>query len=259
MNVLDEIVAAKRIEIEEQKRSIPLEAMKKSALESVQTRRPFRTLFNNDYILIAEIKPKSPSAGELIEQSPLDVAELYSRSEADAISVLTDRKYFGGDLELLKKVRNSVPQAILRKEFIVDEYQIYETKTVGADAYLLIANILNIEELRQFIALGKELGLDALVEVHDEEDIGKAIDAKAELVGINNRDLKTLKIDLAVTERLIQKIPKEIPVVSESGIETAEDVVRVRKAGAHGILVGTSILRSENPIQKISEFKQAMI
>ena len=194
----------------------------------------------------------------LITEPPLLIADLYAKSSADVVSVLTDKKYFGGEIGLLRQVRSRVPQTILRKDFIIDEYQVYETLLAGADAFLLIANILKVDELIRLIALGKKLGLEALVEVHDKIDVEKVLAAGAEVIGINNRDLQTLQVDLAVTERLAPLISKKIPVISESGIESADHVRRVRKAGVRGILVGTSILQSDDPVEKIHELKQAL-
>ncbi len=260
MSVLDEIVLKKRIEIESVKAARPLESLQEEAGRYTLDRRPFLDLFiaSEKTVLIAEIKPKSPSAGQLIAESPLATADLYAKSEADAISVLTDLEYFGGSLELLCEVRSRVPQAIFRKDFIVDEYQIYEALLAGADAFLLIAHILEQHELAKFLALGTTLGLDTLVEVHDEEDLGKALDAGAEIIGINNRDLGTLEIDIHTTERLAKLIPAGTPLVSESGISSVADVRKVQEWGARGILVGTSILQSENPLKKIAELKAAL-
>lgn len=256
MDKLAEIIKYKRNEIEAQKRDIPIDIT--VSLERPVSRRPFRELFDKGAVLIAEIKPKSPSAGEIISIPPLTIADAYAKSDADALSVLTDKKYFGGDLDLLKAVRARVPQAVLRKDFIIDEYQVYETHLSGADAFLLIAAALDSAQLGDLITLGKTLRLDALVEVHDERDLEKAIESGADLIGINNRNLKTLETDLAVTERLAPRIPSEIPFISESGVETSEDVKRVRSCGARGILVGTSILRSGDYIEKISELKKAL-
>lgn len=258
MNVLEEIVSAKRAEIERAMAQKSLEALKEEAEGFQAKRRPFRALFNDENVLIAEIKPRSPSEGTLIKHSSSVVADTYSKSDADVISVLTDAKYFGGSLELLKDVRSRVPQAVLRKDFVIDEYQIYETLLSGADAFLLIAAILEKESLADFIELGKSLGLDALVEVHDENDLDKASAAGATVLGINNRDLKTLKTNLAVTEELMPHVPKGLPCISESGIYTAKDVERVRACGVRGILVGTSILQSPDPLAKISELKEAL-
>src|SRR3989338_3039896 len=259
MTVLDEIVATKRREIEVSKATRPLESLKKEAENFRPERRPFRALFEKGQVLIAEIKPRSPSAGELIADSPLEIADLYAKSNADAISVLTDTEYFGGSNDLLKEVRVRVPQAILRKDFIIDEYQVYETMLLNADAFLLIASILEESELAHLLKLGESLGLDALVEVHDEKEIEKALRAGARIIGINNRDLKTFNTDISVTEKLMAKIPKGTFVVSESGIGTVEDVKRVRRSGISGILVGTSVLQSADPIKKINELKQALL
>ena len=261
MNVLDEIVKTKRGEIEVLKKQVSLEDIKEKAehLAGTQAKRPFRKLFDSadKTVLIAEVKPKSPSEG-MLTQSPLEVAELYAKSDADVVSVLTDTPYFGGSLELLKEVRAKVPQAVLRKDFIMDPYQVYETVLSGTDAFLLIASILSIKELRELRLLGKSLDLDILVEVHDEDDLQKALEADADLIGINNRDLKTLKTDLAVTESLMKKMPQNIPVISESGIYTGADAKRVRACGARGVLVGTSILQSPHPLAKIKELKTGL-
>ncbi len=261
-NILDEIVANKREEIEAAKAVRSFQSLQERAQEKVNVfkpqRRPFKELFKQGGVLIAEIKPKSPSAGQLIMHSPLEVADIYAKSEADVISVLTDEKYFGGSLELLQEVRARVLQAILRKDFIVDEYQLYETLLAGADAFLLIASALSTDELTNLLSIGSALGLDTLVEVHDEKDAEKAIEAGAEVIGINNRDLKTLTVNLATTERLVGMIPKGVAVVSESGIETVGEVRTVRSVGVRGILVGTSILQASDPLEKIKELKDAL-
>ena len=258
MNVLDEIVASKREEIELAKNIRPLTSHQNEAASYTRSLHPFRQLFQGT-VLIAEIKPKSPSKGQLISEDPLEIADLYARSDADAISVLTDEKYFGGSLALLKEVRAYTQKPILRKDFIVDEYQVYETLLGDADAFLIIASVLSTEEMTKLMSIGTALGLDYLVEVHDQNDIEKAIVSGAELMGINNRNLKTLDIDLDTTEKLMRLIPKDVAVISESGIETAEDVKRVRSWGVRGILVGTSILQSGDPMAKIKELKAALV
>jgi indole-3-glycerol phosphate synthase len=260
MNILETIVDTKRREVAALRAATSIEDLREKVVALGAISRPsFRELFTAQIgVLIAEIKPKSPSAGELISESPLAVADLYANSAADAISVLTDHEYFGGSLAFLEDVRQRTSQPILRKEFIIDEYQIYETALSSASAFLLIAAILTTEEIAAFHRLGKSLGLDTLVEVHDEEDMQKALAANVDLIGINNRNLKTLAIDLEVTERLAPLVPKQIPLVSESGIATPADVARARKAGARGILVGTSILRSPDPLFTIAELKKAI-
>ena len=263
MNILDQIVENKKKELAEVKKRAPFAALKNDAERFAKTRtaRPFRILFDNSEggVLIAEIKPRSPSEGILTECSPLEIADIFAKSKADVISVLTDEKYFGGGIELLKQVRQRVPQAILRKDFIIDEYQVYETALAGADAFLLIAAILSKDELAHLRRLGKSLGLQTLVEIHDEEDLEKALAAEPDVLGINNRDLKTLETNLSVTEKLTRLVPAGIPCISESGIDAADDVRRVRKYGIRGILVGTSILQSADPLVKIAELKKALI
>ena len=258
MDVLQEIVQTKKAEVAALKAARPLESLLKEAESMKIEKRPFRALFATSPVIIAEIKPRSPSAGELIAGSPLAIADLYAKSDANVISVLTDSKYFGGSNDLLKQVRARVPQTILRKDFIIDEYQVCETFLLPADAFLLIASILTESELAKLLRLGASLGLEALVEVHDEQDIEKALGAGAKVIGINNRDLETFTTDISVTEKLMAKIPKGIFVISESGIATPDDVRRVRKCGIRGILVGTSVLQSGDPIKKISELKKAM-
>lgn len=259
MTVLDEIVAKKRQEIEAAKAATPLEELQKEAVGFKPDRRPFNALFRKGRVLIAEIKPKSPSAGVLTQAAPLYLAELYGKSEADVISVLTDKEYFGGSLSLLKDVRAKVPQPVFRKDFIIDEYQVYETFLSGADAFLLIANILSADELNKLMAIAQALDLGCIVEVHDEAELSKALNASPLIVGINNRNLKTMEVDVHTSERLLQDIPPGTFAVSESGIETAADVRKVREWGARGILVGTSILRSEDPVEKIKELKAALV
>lgn len=260
MNILKKIVETKKREIAAQKAAVTLESLKaKVAAQSTIARPPFRALFDTQLgVVIAEIKPKSPSAGELIKESPVAVANLYAQSNADAISVLTDHEYFGGSLQLLEDVRACTVQPLLRKEFIIDEYQIYETALSSASAFLLIAAILTTEEIANFHDLGKSLGLDTITEVHDEADLQKALSAHVDLIGINNRNLKTLDISLEVTEKLAKLVPKNIPVICESGISTVEDVARARAARARGILVGTSILKSAAPISIIQALKTAI-
>lgn len=262
MNILNKIVITKRKEIEIAKKMVTLNSLIEKIPFFLKTHkaRSFKNLFSDTKkgVLIAEIKPRSPSSGILIQNSPLEIADLYAKSKADIISVLTDKQYFGGSLDLLEKVRPRVPQPLLRKDFIIDKYQVYETLLAGADAYLLIAAILSENELVELIALGKSLKLETLVEVHSANDIEKALRAGAEIIGINNRDLETLEITLDTTEHLIKYIPKEIPVVSESGIKTAKDVLRLKRCGIKGILVGTSILLSDSPLDKIIELKNVL-
>lgn len=203
--------------------------------------------------LIAEIKLKSPSAGRLARQSFLHLARTYAKSRAAAISVLTDKNYFGGRLQHLLLARQTCPQPILRKDFIIDAYQIYQSRAFGADAVLLIAAILNPAQLKRLLALARRLGLDCLVEAHDVADLKKALKAGAKIIGINNRDLKSLKINLQTTAKLIKLIPKNKIVVSESGIIKKADAISMRAAGANAILAGSAIAAAKNPAAKIKE------
>lgn len=255
-HILDEIVEHKRVEVASLKTQLPLEILRACSITSA-TRRPFFSLFERGPVLIGEIKPKSPSHGNLTND-PLSIAKLYADSAIDCISVLTDNKYFGGSAELLQTVRTIAPQPIFRKEFVVDVYQIYETAHIEADAVLLIASVLDEETLRLCIDACTECSLGYLVEVHTTEELAKALNVGARIIGINNRNLDTLQIDLSVTEALMHHIPTDVVVVSESGIHTPGDVVRVKRAGVQGILVGASILKSGNPLKQIALLKQAL-
>ncbi|MEM2907712.1 MAG: indole-3-glycerol phosphate synthase TrpC [Candidatus Hadarchaeales archaeon] len=196
--------------------------------------------------LIAEIKRASPSAGDIKPDADVqEVARAMVRGGAIALSVLTEPKYFKGDVRHLPLVRSIVEVPVLRKDFIVDELQLYESARLGADAVLLIAGVLG-ERLPSFLDLAGELGMEGLVEVGDEREVELAISAGAELIGVNNRDLKTMKVDLGRTARLAPLVPEHVTLVSESGIRTPEDVRAALEAGADAVLVGTAIMGSTN-------------
>jgi len=258
MKFLDKVIEHKIKEVENRKAVLPLEKLKELIAEKKHERRPFLEVFQKGNGIICEIKPRSPSKGQLIFGSIEPIAEKYASSGADAISVLTDSEFFGGGLENLKIVRDIVTQPVLQKDFIVDEYQIYESALYGADAFLLIVAALSKEKLEQFLKLGQSLNLDILTEIHTQEELEIALSIGAPLIGINNRDLESLDVHLERTEELAISIPKNIPFISESGIYTQEDVERVRKVGARGLLVGTSILESENPQEQIEKLKLAL-
>jgi len=205
--------------------------------------------------LIAEIKFASPSAGRIRDDmSAVEIAKIYDQEGVSAISVLTEKKFFKGDIELIPEVKNAVSIPILRKDFILDPVQIEEAKAYGADAVLLISRILSYERLKELIRLSNEMDLSALVEVHDEEDIKKAIDSGAEIIGINNRDLSTFNVDINTTIRLLPHIPEGFIIVSESGIEKREDIELLKKTGrVNAVLVGTSIMKSKDIRKKIRE------
>jgi len=194
--------------------------------------------------LIAEIKRASPSAGVIRQDfQPTLLARGYERGGADALSVLTDSRFFQGELKYLLQARSATSLPCLRKDFIIHEYQIWEARLAEADAVLLIVAALKREELVRFMDIAHEAELDVLMEVHDEEELKVALDVGAPVIGINNRNLQTFKTDLTTTEKLASKIPKEVTLVSESGITTAEDVKRMKACGAHAVLVGESLMR----------------
>jgi indole-3-glycerol phosphate synthase len=203
--------------------------------------------------LIAELKRASPSAGELRPDADvIELARAMLRGGAVGLSVLTEPKHFKGDPSFLRELRGVVGVPLLRKDFIVHEYQMYETAELGADAVLLITKVLG-ERLPEFLRLSRELGIEALVEVTTEDEVELAISTGAKLMGVNNRDLETLQVDLSRTERLAPKIPGYVTLVSESGISSREDVRRMLEAGADAVLVGTALMRAENVEVKVKE------
>ena len=264
--ILDEIVAYKREFVEEARKHIPMEEL----LEVDELGPPPTSLFdalaegkgagNGDdegengsgIAVIAEIKKASPSKGVIREDfDPLVIAKIYKDNGAAAISVLTDEKYFQGSIDVLTQVGNVVDIPILRKDFVSDPYQIYEARAIGASAILLLVAILTPEELESYMELAEEIHLDALVEVHTESELQVALETGAEIIGINNRNLKTFTTDLETTETLIEKVPEDIVVVSESGIHTRADVERVLEAGADAVLVGESLMAEDDIASKL--------
>ena len=204
--------------------------------------------------LIAEIKKASPSAGIL--KKNLDVgkmAEIYQKAGADAISVLTERKFFSGSENDLSKVRETVSLPILRKDFIIDEFQIYESKILGADCILLIVAILSRKRLKQFLQAAQNIGLQALVEVHQLKELESALDSGADMLGINNRNLKNFKLNFKTTETLVRLIPKSVTKVAESGISSYREVKHLKDLGVDAVLVGEAIIKNPNPALKIKE------
>lgn len=197
--------------------------------------------------LIAEIKKASPSAGVIVESfDPLAIAKNYAGAGVDAISVLTDEQFFQGHLDYLKLIRDAVPQPLLRKDFILDEVQIMEAAAAGADAILLIVAALEQEQLVALLETAALYQFDALVEVHTLAELERALETDARIIGINNRNLATFEIDLAVTEKLCEEVPQEIVLVSESGIRTAEDLARIKACGVDAVLIGEALMRGQS-------------
>lgn len=253
--ILDEIYKHKLLEVEESKKRVSLSKLEE-ALPGLPPVKDFEaTLRAGKAIkLIAEIKAASPSAGILREGlDPVGLALEYQRAGVVAISVLTDEKFFHGSLSNLERVRKAVSLPLLRKDFIIDSYQLYEARVAGADAALLIARLLDKKTLETLLKLAGQLGLACLVEVHTGEELRKVLDTPARLIGINNRDLDTFKVDLNTTLKLLPLITGNRTVVSESGINTREDVRRLEKAGVRAILVGEALVRSKDVTSKIRE------
>jgi indole-3-glycerol phosphate synthase len=252
--ILDEILAKKRGEIARAQRVRSAAALARAAEEQSDVLRGFGQALRDgsEPRIIAEVKRRSPSRGEIrADFDPVACATAYARGGAAAISVLTDEPFFGGHLSYLGKVRAAVDLPLLRKDFLVDRYQVDEARVAGADAVLLIVAALAQQDLVVLHARAHELGLDALVEVHDEAELDRALEAGASAIGINNRDLRSFETDLAVTERLAPRVPEGVVVVAESGIFTNEEVRRLARAGAGAFLVGESLMRSEDVAQAL--------
>jgi indole-3-glycerol phosphate synthase len=244
--ILDEILATKRVEVAAAKRRESPERLAARARACPRAPRSLRAALEQGegVRVIAEIKRKSPSKGEIRRDfDPVAIARAYTEAGAAAISVLTDETYFGGSLGVLEAVRAATPLPLLRKDFVVDAYQIDEARVAGADAILLIVAALSPAQLLELAKRAAGLGLEALVEVHDEAELELALASGAPLVGINNRDLRTFHTDLAVTERLAPLAAGRAVVVAESGIFGPADVQRLARCGARGYLVGESLMR----------------
>ena len=255
MDILERIVTQKKQTLKEQKDKLLLTKIKQG-IANLPPTRDFRQAISipGKINLIAEIKKISPSVGRLVENFNLErIARGYQDAGAVAISVLTEEKCFLGDVTYLEKTKEVVNLPVLRKDFIFDSYQVYESRYFGADAFLLIAAILTEREIEEFICLGHSLGMDALVEVHNEEELNRVLNTSAKIIGINNRSLSDLTVDLKVTLRLRKKIPKDKIVVSESGIRTKEDVELLKSAGINAVLIGQTLMQSENIKEKVKE------
>ncbi len=260
--ILDRIVADKQEELTARMAAEPLPALKERAL-AADAPIPFAPALTGEHLkLIAEIKKASPSKGILDRNlEPLSRARTYTLGGAAAISVLTEVKSFLGSLDHLTAIRIGVDRyypglrpPLLRKDFLFDPYHLYEARAAGADAVLLIAAILPDGPLHDLLALARELGLGTLVEVHDETELDRILQTDAEVVGINNRDLRTFVTDLAVTERLRPLIPEGRIIVSESGVHTHADAQRLRALGVDAVLIGEALMTSDNVIERMKEF-----
>lgn len=242
MRVLNGILAVTREEVARRRQSVPLDELRKATLQT----RPFMEAVRRPGLsLIAEHKRRSPSAGPIRDgMSVQDVVLAYERGGAAALSILTDGPHFGGSLDDLRQARAATDLPILRKDFIVDPYQLHEAVAAGADAVLLIVAALEDEELATLHALARELGLAILVEVHDEAELARAIELGPALIGINNRDLRTMKVDTDRTLRLLERVPTGVGVVAESGFRDRAQLAELAAEGVDAVLVGEALMRA---------------
>jgi len=246
--ILDQILTDKYQEVQLGKAKRPV-----SELQTTKKVKSFLSSYSKDrFFLIAEIKKASPSKGIIREDfNPVDIARHYQNAGAGAISVLTDSKYFKGELSYLQAVSKAVEVPLLRKDFIIDPYQIAEARYAGASAVLLIVAALKPSQIEEYIHIAKSYDLDSLVEVHDEAELNIALERGAGIIGINNRDLKTFHTDITLTERLRKRIPDDKIIISESGINTAEDINYLKSLGVHGALIGEAFMREKDIEKKV--------
>ena len=256
MTVLDEIIAGVVADLEIRSTNRPLPDLIEAVAGAAPALDPLPALRAPGLAVIAEVKRASPSKGALAAiPDPADLAARYAAGGAAAISVLTEQRRFGGSLADLVAVRAAVPTPLLRKDFVVTEYQLWEGRAAGADLALLIVAALSQAQLTGFLALGAELGLTCLVEAHTAEEVRRALDAGAALIGVNNRDLKTLEVDLSHFEELAELVGDRAVKVAESGILSVADAARMRAAGADAVLVGELLVRSGDPQQAVAALR----
>ncbi|MEZ6131763.1 MAG: indole-3-glycerol phosphate synthase TrpC [Planctomycetaceae bacterium] len=252
--VLDEIVAQKRTEVASARQRLPFDALE-TELADAPVVRGFRAALAASLQpgLIAEVKKASPSAGVIREDfCPVEIATTYASAGATCLSVLTDEKYFQGHLDFLKQIRPNVQIPLMRKEFIIDRYQILEARVAGADCVLLIAECLDDAALQDLHEYALQLGMDTLIELYEPDNLERVLNTGARLIGINNRDLRTFNTSLEHTFELLKNVPPDVLLVSESGIRTHADILRLRDAGVAGVLVGESLMRQSDIAAAVS-------
>lgn len=256
--ILDEIAKKTHERIAERERQIPLAEIRRTA-ENMPNNGDFpfeKALVNNDIAFICEVKKASPSKGIIAEDFPyLQIAREYENAGAAAISCLTEPFWFKGSDEYLREITQNVKIPVLRKDFTISPYMIYEAKSLGAAAVLLICAILDEGELREYLALAHSLGLSALVEAHNESEIETAVKIGAEIIGVNNRDLRTFSVDTGNSAHLRELVPRDRIFVSESGIQSAEDVQKLREMGANAVLIGETLMRAPVKKAKLNELR----
>lgn len=254
--ILETIAQANRERYEKTMQTVSLEEIKQKAFAmGINDEFPFeKALEKNGISYICEVKKASPSKGIIAEDFPyVQIAKEYENAGASAISVLTEPQWFKGDNRFLQEISQNVKIPLLRKDFTVCEYQIYEAKVIGASAVLLICALLDTDTIREWIKICDTLGLSALVEAHTEEEVQSALDAGARIIGVNNRNLKDFTVDITTCTRLRSLVPKDILFVGESGIKTSEDIENLRKAEVNGVLIGETLMRSDDKKQALAE------
>ena len=259
-DILKKIVSVKREEVAEARRSTPLDELKSRLADMEDIPRGFARALIDSHAsgwttVIAEVKKGSPSKGVIRQDfDPLEIARIYEQNGAACISVLTDEKFFLGNLRYLSIIREQVRLPLLRKDFLFDPYQVYEARTSGADAILLIAAMLESSQIKELADLASELHLDVLLEIHNEQELATALASECKLIGINNRNLHTFVVDLGTTERLAPLIPSDRLVIAESGINNRADILRLQKGGAHAFLIGEALVKESDMASKLGEF-----
>ncbi len=258
--ILDEIIKKTKEEVEKRKRDFPLEWLGRSLAYNPYVPRDVKPKLTstpeNPYRIIAEVKKASPSKGVIREDfDPLLIAQAYDRAKADAISVLTEPFFFQGNIEYLTQIRRYASPVLLRKDFIIDKYQLVEALVYGADFILLIAKALSKKELKELLNYTRHLGMEALVEVHDKEDLKKAIFSGADIIGINHRNLETFQMDMTLSEKLIPLIPNSKIIVAESGIKDKETVKNLHSIGVDAFLIGEHFMRQDDIEKAVRELK----
>ncbi|GGZ47343.1 indole-3-glycerol phosphate synthase TrpC [Mesonia mobilis] len=253
--ILDTIVQHKLTEIQLKKKLFPVSHLERSPLFQRKGFSLSEALKNSKSGIIAEHKRRSPSKHNINQKLYVnEVVAGYQKASACGSSVLTDNSFFGGSLEDLQLARASVDFPLLRKDFIIDEYQIIEAKASGADVILLIAAILNAQQVKKFSKLANDLGMEVLLEVHNEEELQANFNAEVQLIGVNNRNLKTFEVSTEISKQLSTLIPKEIVKISESGLKSANDIIELREFGYRGFLIGETFMKTENPGKSAQQF-----
>jgi indole-3-glycerol phosphate synthase len=259
--ILDEIIKKTKEDLIKKKKELPFDMLGRSLSLNNYTPRDvishLKSTAQNPYIIIAEVKCASQSNGVIRDDfDPIDIAKSYELGNADALSVLTEPHFFLGNLEYLTQIRRYVKTPLLRKDFIVDEYQVLEASIYGADFILLIAKALDKKTLKSLLEFARRLGLEALVETHDKEDLSKAIYAGATIIGINHRNLETFKMDMSLCEKLLPLIPKDKIIVAESGLDNKETIVNLSKIGVDAFLIGEHFMRQDDITGELKKLKE---